>query len=68
MERGQLPLALSLDTEATFDNYYTPQSQRLVVNQLQAVADGQGEKHLFLAGRTGRGHLLQACCHRASAL
>ena len=68
MERGQLPLALSLDTEATFDHYYTPQSQRLVVNQLQAVADGQGEKHLFLAGRTGRGHLLQACCHRASAL
>ena len=67
MERGQLPLALSLDTEATFENYYVPQSQQLVVNQLQAVADGLGEKHLFLAGRTGRRHLLQACCHRASA-
>ena len=60
-------MALSLDTEATFENYYAPQDQQLVFSQLQAVADGAGDKQLFLAGRTGRRHLLQACCHRAGA-
>lgn len=65
MDRGQLPLALSLDNEATFDNYYVPKAQQLLVSQVKAVAEGGGEKHLFLAGRTGRRHLLQACCLRA---
>ncbi len=67
MERGQLPLALSLDTQATFDNYYVAAGQQLAVSQLRAMADGSGESLVYLAGRTGRRHLLQACCHRAES-
>lgn len=67
MSSTQLPLALSLDTQATFDNYYIAQSQQLAVAMLRAAAQGEGEKLVFLAGRTGRRHLLQACCQLADA-
>ena len=67
MASTQLPLALSLDTEATFDNYYVAPSQQLPVAVLKGVATGQGEKLVYLAGRSGRRHLLQACCQLADA-
>ncbi|WP_372862588.1 DnaA regulatory inactivator Hda [Spongiibacter sp.] len=65
MDRGQLPLALSLDTQATFDNYYVADAQRLLVAALKDAAAGTGERLIYVAGRTGRRHLLQACCHLA---
>ncbi|MGB1457692.1 DnaA regulatory inactivator Hda [Spongiibacter marinus] len=67
MASTQLPLALSLDTEATFDNYYVAPSQQLPVAVLKGVATGQGEQLVYLAGRSGRRHLLQACCQLADA-
>lgn len=67
MTAVQLPLALSLDIEATFDNYYVPQSQLLLVSELRKVAEGEGEQFTFLSGTTGRCHLLQACCHLAES-
>ncbi|NKI16308.1 DnaA regulatory inactivator Hda [Spongiibacter sp. KMU-166] len=65
MTAEQLPLALSLDTEATFDNYYVPHSQQLLVSELRRAALGDGEQFTLLSGDTGRRHLLQACCHLA---
>jgi DnaA family protein len=67
MASPQLPLALKLDTEATFDNFYTPERHRLLVNQLRQQASGGGEKWIYLCGSGGRSHLLQACCHLAEA-
>ncbi|CAA0096541.1 DnaA regulatory inactivator Hda [Zhongshania aliphaticivorans] len=67
MPSPQLPLALKLDTEATFDNFYTPEGHRLLVNQLRQQAAGAGEKWVYLYGAGGRSHLLQACCHLAES-
>ncbi|MEX1668193.1 DnaA regulatory inactivator Hda [Zhongshania guokunii] len=65
MASQQLPLALKLDNEATFDNFYLVEEHRLVVNQLRLQASGEGEKWVYLGGGAGRSHLLQACCHLA---
>lgn len=69
----QLSLRVSLDDSATFDNFYTsdhhPNLQALAaIRQLLEPADG--ERFIFLWGSSGCGlsHLLQAACHRASAL
>ena len=67
MPSPQLPLALKLDTEATFENFYTPERHRLLVNQLAEQAQGRGEKWIYLYGSGGRSHLLQACCHLTEA-
>ena len=50
MPSPQLPLALKLDTEATFENFYTPERHRLLVNQLAEQAQGRGEKWIYLYG------------------
>ncbi|WP_269617737.1 DnaA regulatory inactivator Hda [Zhongshania sp. BJYM1] len=68
MASPQLPLALKLDTEATFDNFYTSEHHRLLVNQLRQQATGEGEKWIYLYGGGGLSHLLQACCHQAEAV
>ncbi|CAA0082818.1 DnaA regulatory inactivator Hda [Zhongshania aliphaticivorans] len=61
----QLPLALKLDADATFSNFYTPEHHGLLVSQLQQQAIGVGDKWVYLHGVGGRSHLLQACCHLA---
>lgn len=68
MVSPQLTLALKLDTDATFDNFYTPERHRLLINQLRQQAEGVGEKWIYLYGPGGRSHLLQACCHQAEAV
>ncbi len=67
MASPQLPLALKLDSDATFDNFYITGEHQLLVNQLREQAMAQGEQWIYLSGGVGRSHLLQACCHLASA-
>jgi DnaA family protein len=67
MRNQQLPLALKLDIEATFDNFYVADSHRLVVDQLRQQSAGLGDKWVYVGGAAGRSHLLQACCHFAEA-
>lgn len=63
---NQLPLGLSLQDEATFDNFYPGKNEEIVA-QLKKTASGEGENILYLCGARGQGlsHLLQACCHHA---
>lgn len=64
----QLPLAVSLNDDATFDNFYIAPggANAEVVAALNRQLDG-GEAYLYLWGGAGAGitHLLQAACHRA---
>ncbi|WP_317931586.1 DnaA regulatory inactivator Hda [Halioxenophilus sp. WMMB6] len=65
----QLPLAVSLDVEASFDNYYLPEhSPNLTALQtLFLMVQGQGELVSYLWGErdVGLSHLLQACSQLA---
>jgi DnaA-homolog protein len=66
MTATQLTLNISLRDDATFANYYSLENIPLT-DQLQAMAQGQGEQSLILWGpaATGKSHLLQAICHEA---
>lgn len=57
----QLPLAVSLDADATFSNFMLTDSGRAEVVALLTA----GEKQVLLWGAegSGRSHLLQAACH-----
>lgn len=61
----QLPLALQLRDDATFDNFFAGDN-RLLVDQLRQFLSND-EHYLFLYGPagSGRSHLLQALCNRA---
>lgn len=63
---GQLPLPISLDQGATFENFYAASNQA-GVEALAVLARRGGERALFLWGGDGRGksHLLQAACRLA---
>ncbi|MDE2090937.1 MAG: DnaA regulatory inactivator Hda [Gammaproteobacteria bacterium] len=63
---GQLPLPISLDSGATFKNFY-PAANRAAVEALTQLACKGGERAMFLWGGDGRGksHLLQAACRLA---
>ena len=67
----QLSLGVSLEDDATFDNFYTARRSHnaQVVAALRAQLDATGEPYLFLWGAPGVGltHLLQAACHQAEA-
>ncbi len=79
----QLPLAVQLRDDATFDNFFlfdeAVSDRRLVVKQLrgqlsqqpsQQQDSPQGEWYIYLYGPTGMGksHLLQAACHQSDTL
>lgn len=61
----QLPLALQLRDDATFDNFFAADNQ-LLVDQLRQFLSNE-EHYLFLYGTegSGRSHLLQSLCHSA---
>lgn len=65
----QLSLGVSLNDDATFDNFYAPDLARnaLVVDGLRRQVEGRGESFVYLWGAPGSGltHLLQASCHYA---
>ena len=64
----QLPLALQLRDDATFDNYFIADNA-LLVDQLRRQLEC-GERYIYIHGAngSGRSHLLQAACHRAGQL
>ena len=65
---GQLPLPISLDEGATFENYHAAGNQA-AVDALRQLAQSGGQRALFIWGGDGRGksHLLQAACRLATA-
>ena len=61
----QLPLALQLRDEATFDNFF-PGDNALLLEQLRRqLVDGERYLYIYGSEGCGRSHLLQAACHRA---
>jgi DnaA family protein len=60
----QLPLAISPDINATFDNYYISESNQAVITALQqfVMPAGSCEPFIYLCGSQGSGvtHLLEA--------
>lgn len=63
----QIPLALNLQNENTFSNYYSPENEQSL-KILNQIALGRGEHFIYLYGTSGTGktHLLQACCNTAN--
>lgn len=65
----QLSLGVSLNDDATFENFYAPEgsANAATLELLKAQAEGHGEWFIYLWGRSGVGltHLLQAAGHRA---
>lgn len=68
----QLSLGVSLNDDATFDNFFAPANSHnaMIVDGLRRQIDGQGESFVYLWGAPGSGltHLLQASCHYAQSL
>jgi DnaA family protein len=64
----QLPLRVQLRDDATFDNFYSSETQEFA-SQIQMSAAGAGEQSIFISGSLGSGcsHLLQAACHEAES-
>ena len=62
----QLPLRVQLRDDATFENFYSSDTQEFA-SQIQLSASGRGEQSIFVSGPVGSGcsHLLQAACHEA---
>lgn len=65
----QLSLGVSLNDDATFENFYAPagSANERTLTLLRAQASGQGEGFIYLWGGSGVGltHLLQAAGHQA---
>jgi DnaA family protein len=59
----QLPLAVQLRDDATFDNFFIA-GNSLLIHQLKTQFSA-GERYIFIYGNqgSGRSHLLQAACH-----
>jgi len=64
----QLPLAIPLNEEATFADFYWGDNLALQAH-LEASLTGSGERQIYLWGQPGAGksHILQACCQRLDA-
>lgn len=62
----QLTLGVSLKDNATFENYFTGHNAHLI-EELKKASQGLGQRVIYLYGGQGRTHLLQACCHAATA-
>ena len=67
MRSGQLPLALQLRDEASFDNFFIGANQT-VFDCLKTSLTGHGEQFVYLWGEPGSGrtHLLEASCQLAT--
>lgn len=67
----QLSLGVSLQDDATFDNFYGTDANRLAISALRAFSSrSMGETSLVLWGQPGAGltHLAQASCQSACEL
>ncbi len=68
-ELKQLPLAMRLRDDATFDNLHPVAAVQRATAALKSIGEAGAETLLYLHGPAGAGksHLLQAVCHRAGA-
>ncbi|MEO0442628.1 MAG: DnaA regulatory inactivator Hda [Pseudomonadota bacterium] len=69
----QIPLAIALDVDSTFDNFYTTKASQACVNFLKEFVSanpGANEKLVYLWGQSGSGvsHLIEAVQHYALSL
>ncbi|MEH6552053.1 MAG: DnaA regulatory inactivator Hda [Pseudomonadales bacterium] len=64
----QLALAMRLNDELTFANYFPGQANALAFQTLSEIVNSAAELAVFIAGpqSSGKSHLLQAVCHAAS--
>jgi len=64
----QLPLAIGLRDDSTFDNYLPGEGNAEVLDAVRALLQGR-HSYLYLHGEpgSGRSHLLQAAVHAAAA-
>ncbi|MCG8383584.1 MAG: DnaA regulatory inactivator Hda [Gammaproteobacteria bacterium] len=69
MSSQQLVLNLSVEPDAVFDRFNAAGNE-LLVDMLQKVAYGQGEKQVYFwtPGAHGKSHLLQSACHACANL
>lgn len=69
MPPRQLPLEVTLDDHATFDNFFVAESNRQLVDYLTASSGSPRQQYSCIWGSEGAGctHLLQALCHQADA-
>ncbi len=72
MKPQQLSLGVSLNDDATFDNFYAPEStpNAQVRSAVRSQIELANEPFIYLWGAGGCGltHLLQAACHQAQTL
>ena len=63
----QIPLAIQINTSASFDNFVYP-DEPFVLDSLKQFATGAGEQVIYLWGKamSGKTHLLQAVCQLAA--
>lgn len=64
----QLPLAVQLRDDTTFDNFFLADNGLLVDQLNQQLTFGERYIYLYGAEGSGRSHLLQAACHQADQL
>ncbi|MFT6092939.1 MAG: DnaA family protein [Pseudohongiellaceae bacterium] len=64
---GQLTLAVELNDEARFENYFSGVGNQQIINRLSSLASAKGDNFVYLWGAAfaGKSHLLQAVCHHA---
>lgn len=63
----QLPLGLSLNSEATFASFYISPENAELISCVSSMSKSTGEKFAFIWGSSGSGktHVLQAACNQA---
>ena len=63
----QLSLGISLNDDATFENFYTTDANKQAVSALEQFCIGHNNRNVLIWGQPGSGltHLLQAVCHSA---
>lgn len=64
---SQLTLAVELNDEARFENYFADAGNQQIVSSLSSLVAAGGDNFIYLWGAafTGKSHLLQAVCHHA---
>lgn len=64
---SQLTLAVELNDEARFENYFAGGGNLQSVNSLSSLATSEEDNFIYLWGAafSGKSHLLQAVCHQA---
>lgn len=66
-KQSQMTLAVELNDDARFENYFTSPQNLQLLNGLQRLSADQRGNFIYLWGAesSGKSHLLQALCHQA---